>query len=206
LYRAKIIAATGEGEMDATEAQEGIEDEIKDGRTRRLALLIAALAALLALVSMQDDNTAQDAIRSNIEASDLWAFFQAKTMRQFVIERDSEMLKIERDGANPEKQAAIDDMLKSWAEKSAKYDSDPGSGEGRKELLARAKAAEADRDEAFAANNHFGYASATLQLAIVLASASIILGIAWLAYIACGLGAVAIVAALGVFAPALLPL
>ena len=64
--------------MDATEAQEGIEDEIKDGRTRRLALLIAALAALLALVSMQDDNTAQDAIRSNIEASDLWAFFRRR--------------------------------------------------------------------------------------------------------------------------------
>ena len=193
--------------MDATEAQEGIEDEIKDARTRRLALLIAALAALLALVSMQDDNTAQDAIRSNVEASDLWSFFQAKTMRQFVIERDSEMLKIERDGASPEKQAAIDDLLKSWAEKNAKYDSDPESGEGRKELLARAKAAEADREEALAANNHFGYASAALQLAIVLASASIILGIAWLACIAFGLGAVAVVfAALGVFAPTLLPL
>jgi hypothetical protein len=193
--------------VDATEAQEGIEDEIKDGRTRRLALLIAALAALLALVSMQDDNTAQDAIRSNIGASDLWSFFQAKTMRELVIEWDSEMLKVERDGASPEKQAAIDDLLKSWAEKSAKYDSDPESGEGRKELLARAKAAEADRDEALAANNHFGYASAALQLAIVLASASIILGIAWLAYIACGLGAVAVVfAALGVFAPTSLPL
>ena len=99
--------------MDATEAQEGIEDEIKDARTRRLALLIAALAALPALVSMQDDNTAQDAIRSNVEASDLWSFFQAKTMRQFVIERDSEMLKVERDSARPEKQATIDDLLKS---------------------------------------------------------------------------------------------
>lgn len=167
--------------MDATEAQEGIEDEIKDARTRRLALLIAALAALPALVSMQDE--------------------------QFVIERDNEKLKIERDGASPEKQAAIDDLLKSWAEKSAKYDSDPESGEGRKELLARAKAAEADRDEALAANNHFGYASAALQLAIVLASASIILGIAWLAYFACGLGMVAVVfVGLGVFAPTLLPL
>jgi uncharacterized protein DUF4337 len=197
----------GRGEVDATEAQEGIEDEVKDARTRRLALLIAALAALLALVSMQDDNTAQDAVRSNIEASDLWSFFQAKTMRLFVIERDSEMLKIERDGASPEKQAAIDDLLKAWAAKSAKYDSDSESGEGRKELLARAKAAEADRDEALAANNHFGYASAALQLAIVLASASIILGIGWLAYVACGLGAVAVVfASLGVFAPTLLPL
>ena len=193
--------------MDPTEAQEGLEDAVKDGRTRKLALLIAALAALLALVSMQDDNTAQDAVRSNIEASDLWSFFQAKTMRQFVTERDSEMLEVERYGASPEKQSAIDDLLKVWSERNAKYDSDPGSGEGRKELLARAKAAEADRDEALAANNHFGYASAALQLAIVLASASIILGIGWLAYAACGLGAIAVVfAGLGVFAPTLLPL
>ncbi len=193
--------------MDATEAQEGIEEEVKDGRTRRLALLIAVLAALLALVSMQDDDTAQDAIRSNIEASDLWAFFQAKTMRQFLIERDSEMLELERDGASPEKQAAIDDLLKAWAAKSVKYDSDPESGEGRKELMARAKVAEADRDEALAANNQFGYASAALQLAIVLASASIILGIGWLSYLAAGLGAIGVAfAGLGVFAPTLLPL
>ncbi len=192
--------------MDPTEAQDGIEDAIKDARTRRLALLIAALAALLAVVSMQDDNTAQDAIRSNIEASDLWAFFQAKTARQFTLERESDVLKIEREGASPEKQAAIDDLLKAWAEKSAQYDSDPKSGEGRKELMERAKAAEADRDLALAANNEFGYASAALQLAIVLASASIILGVGWLAYVAFGLGALAIVfAGLGLFAPTLLP-
>jgi hypothetical protein len=60
---------------------------------------------------MQDDNTAQDAIRSNIEVSDLCAFFQAKTARQFMLERESEVLKIEREGATPEKQAAIDALL-----------------------------------------------------------------------------------------------
>jgi Domain of unknown function (DUF4337) len=193
--------------MDPTEAQEGIEDAIKDARTRRLALLIAALAALLAIVSMQDDNTAQDAIRSNIEASDLWAFFQAKTARQFMLERESEVLKIEREGASPEKQAAIDGLLNAWAAKSAQYDSDPNSGEGRKELMDRAKPAEADRALALAANNEFGYASAALQLAIVLASASLILGVGWLAYGAFGLGALAMVfAGLGLFAPTLLPL
>jgi hypothetical protein len=193
--------------LEATEAQEGLEEAVKDGRTRRLALLIAVLAALLALVSMQDDDTAQDAIRSNIEASDLWSFFQAKTARQFTLERESEMLKIEREGASPEKQAAIDALLKDWAGKIAKYDSEPESGEGRKELMARAKAAQADRDKALAANNDFGYASAALQLAIVLASASIILGIVWLAYAASGLGVVAVIfAGLGVFAPTLLPL
>jgi hypothetical protein len=48
--------------------------------------------ALAALLALQDDDTAQDAIRSNIEASDLWSFFQAKTARQFTRERDSAML------------------------------------------------------------------------------------------------------------------
>jgi hypothetical protein len=193
--------------VDATEAQEGIEDAVKDARTRKLALLIAALAALLAIVGMQDDNSAQDAVQSNIQASDLWAFFQAKSLRQFTLERQSEVLKIEREGAPPERQAAIDAQLEAWAAKIGEYESDPKSGEGRKELMARAKSAEADRDTSLAANNLFGYASAALQLAIVLASASIILGVGWLAFGAFGLGGVALVfAGLGLFAPTLLPL
>jgi hypothetical protein len=127
-------------------------------------------------------------------------------VRQFTIERESEALKVERVGAPPEKQAAIDDLLKAWAAKSAQYDSEK-TGEGRKELMERVKAAEADRDLARAANNEFGYASAALQLAIVLASASIILGVGWLAFGAVGLGALAMVfAGLGLFAPTLLPL
>jgi hypothetical protein len=52
--------------VDATEAQEGIEDAVKD------------------------------AVQSNIQASDLWAFFQAKSLRQFTLERQSEVLKIPR--------------------------------------------------------------------------------------------------------------
>ena len=192
--------------MDPTEAQEGIEDAIKDKRTRRLALLIAALAALLAVVEMQDDNTAQDAVKSNIDASDLWSFFQAKTLRQFILERDSETLALERDGATHERQAAIDAQLKSWRAKMDQYDSDPATNEGKKELTARAKQAEADRDDALAANNLFGYASAALQLAIVLASASIILGVGWLAWGAMGLGGVSLIfAMLGFFAPTLSP-
>jgi hypothetical protein len=193
--------------VEATEAQEGIEEAIKDKRTRRLAFLIALLAALLAVVEMQDDNSAQDAIRSNIDASDLWSFFQAKTLRQFVLERDGEMLKLEREGLPADRQAQFDAQLGAWQTKIAQYESDPASGEGRKELMARAQAAEQDRDVALSANNLFGYASALLQLAIVLASASIILGIRWFALAGLGLGAFALAfAGLGFFAPTLLPL
>jgi hypothetical protein len=105
--------------------------------------------------------------------------------------------------ASPDRREAIDAQLKAW---KAQYESDPKS-EGRKELMARAQAAEASRDASLAANNLFGYASAALQLAIVLASASIILGVGWLAFGAFGLGGVALVfAGLGLFAPTLLPL
>jgi hypothetical protein len=108
--------------VDATEAQEGIEDAVKDARTRRLALLIAAL---LAIVGVQDDNSAQDAVQSNIQASDLWAFFQAKSLRQFVLERDTELLQLERDGASPDRREAIDAQLQAWKAKSEQYESDP---------------------------------------------------------------------------------
>jgi Domain of unknown function (DUF4337) len=47
--------------------------------------------------------------------------------------------------------------------------------------MARARAAEEVRDQALAKDDLFDFASAALQLAIVLASASVVIGIAWLA-------------------------
>ena len=77
-----------------------------------------------------------------------------------------------------------------------RYESEPETREGRKELAARAKEAEKLRDLALAAYHHFELASAALQIAIVLASAAIITGIA------AGLGVVgAVFCMIGFFAP-----
>ena len=58
----------------------------------------------------------------------------------------------------------------------ARYESEPDTGEGRKELLAKAQALEARRDRAQRQNPYFDYAEALLQIAIVLSSVSIIAG------------------------------
>ncbi|MGO9700821.1 MAG: DUF4337 family protein, partial [Xanthobacteraceae bacterium] len=82
------------------------------------------------------------------------------------------------------------------------YESDPKTGEGRKELAVRAKAEEEERDLAMAKYHHYELASAAFQIGIVLASAAVItevIGLAWFAGVL-GLAGIA-VTALGLFAP-----
>jgi hypothetical protein len=89
-----------------------------------------------------------------------------------------------------------------WKATVARYESEPDTQEGRKELMARAKAAEADRDHLKHRNEKFEMASGLLQIAIVIASASIITGIGLLAWAAGGLGAFALgFIGLAIFAP-----
>jgi hypothetical protein len=97
--------------------------------------------------------------------------------------------------------------LDGWKSTASRYESEPETNEGRKELVARAKAAEEARDRALATDNMYDVASAALQLAIVLASASVVVGVSWLAWAAGGLGAIGLIfAIIGWFAPALIPI
>jgi hypothetical protein len=90
-------------------------------------------------------------------------------------------------------------LLSKTAER---YDTEPETGEGRKELAARAKQAEKKRDYALAGYHRYEVASAAVQIAIVLASAAIITGIAALSWIAAGLGIVGVAfCGIGFFAP-----
>ena len=84
----------------------------------------------------------------------------------------------------------------------ARYDSEPETREGRKELADRAKEAEAKRDHKMAAYHQYEITSAAIQIGIVLASATIITGIGTLAWISGGLGLVGIAFCLiGFFMP-----
>ena len=72
----------------------------------------------------------------------------------------------------------------------ARWESEPETGEGRRELMERAKAAEAERDRAMHDDGRYDTASALLQVGIVLASAGIITGMVALAWVAGALGLV----------------
>lgn len=174
---------------------------------RRVAIQISVIAALLAVSEMGGKNAQNTALISNQEAANLWAFFQAKTIRMTTMVTAAELLEAERSPAADAKADAkkVQDQIAKWKGAAARYQSEPDTGEGRKELAARAKAAEKKRDDSLSAYHQFEYGSAAFQLSIVLASAAVVTGVAMLAHISLGLGVVGLAfTALGTFAPNLL--
>jgi hypothetical protein len=132
-----------------------------------------------------------EAINANLQASDLWAFFQAKMARVTTIRTAAETAKLSLLGDLPtETKAAIQKQIDAWNATAERYDTEPQTGEGRKELSERATEVTAERDRKLAAYHLFELGSAASQLAIVLASAAIITGLALLVYLASALGIV----------------
>jgi hypothetical protein len=70
--------------------------------------------------------------------------------------------------------AKIQDDIKRWRTTADRYEADPQGGQGKQELLARAKNWEAKRDLAAERDPNFDYAEALFQIAIVLGSVSIV--------------------------------
>lgn len=179
-----------------------------DPSNKKIALLISVLALVLAFSETLGKGAQTDALSRNIEAANLWTFFQAKTVRSTVLRTASETLELEMaQVTRPEQKDAMQKRISEWAKSVARYDSEPETQEGRKQLAARAKSAEAQRDRSLAAYHNYELASAALQIAIVLASAEIITGVAVLVWIAGGLGLLGMMfCALGFFAPTALHL
>ena len=94
--------------------------------------------------------------------------------------------------ASAEVRSVVWRIVFAWKKTADRYQSEPETGEGRKELADRAKAAEKKRDKSLAAYHHFEIASAAVQIAIVMASASIITSMPVLVWVAGALGALGI--------------
>jgi hypothetical protein len=171
--------------------------------SQRIALLISVLALVLAFAETLGKSAQTTAIDKNIEASNMWSFFQAKTIRMTVLRTAAEAAEVDLNQISlPKTKDAIAQRIASWRKTAERYDSEPETQEGRKELAARAKEAEKVRDRSLAAYHHYETASAALQIAIVLASAAIITSMMVLAWIAIGLGAVGVVfCGIAFFAP-----
>ncbi len=166
------------------------------GGNKGVALLISVLALVLAFAETLGKGAQTGALAYNIEASNLWAFFQAKTIRQTVLRTAAEEVEAAGGSEAQKKQAT------KWKETAQRYQSEPETGEGREQLAARAKQAEKKRDQSMAAYHHYEVASAAVQIAIVLASASIIAEIVALAWAGAALGVVGVVfCAIGFFFP-----
>ena len=160
-----------------------------DEGSKRIGLLIAILALVLAFSETLGKGAQTQALSLNIEASNLWTFFQAKTVRLTMMKTAAESGALElAKTTDPKTKDLYDKQIAGWRKNAERYDSEPETNEGRKELAARAKATEQKRDRALAAYHNYEIASGAVQIGIVLASASIITGLAVLVWIAAALG------------------
>ena len=190
--------------MSAHESMEQA-DQAKEAsnENKKIALLIAVIALCLALSATLGKGAQTESISKNVEASNLWAFFQAKSIRRTVVQTAAEQGKLGLSTAGDDaSKASAQKQIDDWQKTAARYRSEPETGEGTEQLSERAKHAEEERDLATAKYHHFELGSAAFQIAIVLASAAIITGIMALTWISgllmlAGLG----VTALGIFAP-----
>jgi hypothetical protein len=182
--------------------------EHASGENRKIALLIAVIALFLALSETLGKGAQTESISKNVEASNLWAFFQAKSIRRTVVQTASDQSKLSLGllgDANGK--AALQKQIDDWQKTAGRYRSEPETGEGTEQLAERAKHAEEERDLATAKYHHFELASAAFQIGIVLASGTIITGIIALAWISGILSLAGIaITALGIFSPHLLHL
>jgi len=174
---------------------------------KRVALLIAVLALFLAFSETLGKSAQTSALNFQIEASNLWNFFQAKNIRRTVTIIAGEQAKLDLPAVTDEpRKAAYTKQIDEWVKTAARYRSEPeaagGKGEGTVELSRRAIEEQHKRDEALAKYHHYEIASAAFQIGIVLASATVITGMAALSFLAGGLGVVGLgFMAIGLFAP-----
>jgi hypothetical protein len=136
------------------------EANIKD----KAGWLITVLAALLAINTYISSGNSSKVLNNTISANNTWAFYQAKSVKQTLAE-------MARDDAVDREQFDKADKLTA---KIDRYESEPATGEGKKELFAKARALEAERDQIRKSGPWMTFAGSAFQIAIVLLTASIL--------------------------------
>jgi hypothetical protein len=126
--------------------------------------VIVVFAAFLAINTYMGNGNSGRILNDTIEANNTWAFYQAKSIKGTLAEMALDDAMARKDVA---KVAAL-------SKKIARYESDPATGEGKKELMAKARALEADRAVAKQRSPWYTFAGSLFQIAIVLLSASIL--------------------------------
>ena len=130
----------------------------------KAGMVIVVMAFCLAITTYYASGFSSAVLKNTLKATDTYAFFQSKSIKQAIAEGQRDDYVARGDKAKAEKLDA----------KIARYESEPDKGEGKKELLAKAQGYEKARDEASKHTPWLTFASMAFQLAIVLLSASIL--------------------------------
>jgi len=153
------------------------EAKLKD----KAGMVISVFALILAVNSWYGGKLSSITLNNTIAANDVWSFYEAKSIKQMLAEQSLDDAVVRKDAKKIEElKAKID-----------RYESDPKTGEGKKELMAKARKLEAERDQAKKQSPWIGFASTLYQLSIVVLSASILavsMSMFWGSFFVAGIG------------------
>lgn len=151
---------------------EELEEKKSKQFTRRVALTTAIYAVILALASLGGNNATKEMLLAQQQASDLWAHYQAKSIRENQVR--VQKLRLEADlferGAamKPAGRKKLEGLLNEYVDQERHYNQD------KKGIEKEAKALEHERDISRTKDPYFDYGEALLQIAIVMASIAIL--------------------------------
>ena len=193
----------------------GMEHDSGDSGSKRIAIFITVIGLFLAVAETMAKGAQTQSIASNVQSSNLWSFYQAKTIRQTTLRTAADQMDVDVALAkDPAVKERLQKRVADWKADVARYESEPKTnekhenvGEGRKELRERAVEAEAKRDVYTNQYHSYEIASAAFQIAIVMASVYLLTHIVYLLWMATGLVGLGLVFSLiGLFSPATIQL
>ena len=150
---------------------EELEERRDKTFSRRVALVTAIYAVVLAIASLGGNNAMKEMLIAQQEASNQWAYYQSKVIREHLNRGNKVMLETQLadpsalKGAEREKFEAL---AKKFGDEEKRMVVD------KKEIEPKARAFEAERDRNQTKDPYFDYAEVLLQISIVCASVSIL--------------------------------
>jgi hypothetical protein len=159
------------GEIELPNLEE-LEEIRNKTFTKRVALTTAIFAVLLAITYLGGNNAMKEMLLSQQQASDQWAFYQSKNIRELLYKTNSLRMEAELlergQSMQPKARQRYEAMLKDMRTEQARYQDE------KKKIEEEAKHLEAERDKSRSQDPYFDYAEVLLQIAIVMASISIL--------------------------------
>lgn len=148
-------------------------EEKKEPWLNYLALTTVILAVCATLSTFKGGGFSTRSVMSQSQASDQWAYYQAKGIKSYLYEMQLEKLELEQRGLSP---ATPPDLREAYAERIADYRKKVQKYEEEKaEIQRQAKRLEIARDDAQTHSKTFGLAVINLQIAILLSSIAALL-------------------------------
>ena len=157
-------------EIELPEPEE-LEEKKREPFTKRVALTTAIFAVVLAITSLGGSNAMKEMLLAQQQASDQWAFYQAKVIREHLYRQQKQRLELdllEKEALKPEAKKRYEALLQETAKQADRY------GLEKKDIKKHAEKLEHERDVNRNKDPYFDYAEVLLQIAIVMSSIAIL--------------------------------